>query len=563
MLVCALKALTLVAVASCGIELYYNWEKVEDICTSICDNVCDKVYTYFSACPEEWEENGITVDGKVIPNGWEVLKGGGGQKPKKDENGNLNLDLLAELLRRHVINIDSDVLDMVKESVKNDLSKDSENETVQDYRKDDLLDDSFIEVEYDSEKIGYKNIKYYEPDANPDITLSTPQIMKRVDSDGYVHQYVYLQLKITDTDGITWIAEPSFYEFDSCEESGIAKRPYIYVDKINDTTTAKYDFLKFSSISRHKDIRMHKYIDGEYANEYCTLYELFSAIYINQLQYNTQIASIESNIPLFKDGSHYYTPSYDPKWVWNDTSGIKESLDMIAFAFVDMYLDWHKAFKYALNYNNKLLSLPADDADFLDNAVNSINPIGDTDLDAEILPELIEGVDTAIQTELNPDYEPVANPAVQPEELPDDLPDIIGDYVAITVPEYVPDPAPDVDPTPDIDPTPDMIINPIPDIDPIETDNTNIKDVTDESIGLTEVFPFCVPFDLIRLISLFQSTAKAPYFEIPFYIKMIDFEYTFVLDFSQFDSLAQVVRVFTLLFFCLGLVTATRSLIKG
>lgn len=59
------------------------------------------------------------------------------------------------------------------------------------------------------------------------------------------------------------------------------------------------------------------------------------------------MASIESNIPLFKDGRHYYTPSYDNKWIWNDTSGIIESLDMIAFGSVDMYLDWHKALRYA------------------------------------------------------------------------------------------------------------------------------------------------------------------------------------------------------------------------
>ncbi len=80
---------------------------------------------------------------------------------------------------------------------------------------------------------------------------------------------------------------------------------------------------------------------------------------------------------------------------------------------------------------------------------------------------------------------------------------------------------------------------------------------------LTTLFPFCIPFDLIRVFKLFKAEAKAPYWEIPIKSDNFNIDYTFKIDFSQFETLAQVFRILEVVGFILGLVLVTRALIKG
>lgn len=80
---------------------------------------------------------------------------------------------------------------------------------------------------------------------------------------------------------------------------------------------------------------------------------------------------------------------------------------------------------------------------------------------------------------------------------------------------------------------------------------------------LTTLFPFCIPFDLIRLFKVMQSTAQAPYWEIPLDVPSIGLHYVFVIDFSQFETLAQIFRICETIGFCCGLILITRQLIKG
>lgn len=96
------------------------------------------------------------------------------------------------------------------------------------------------------------------------------------------------------------------------------------------------------------------------------------------------------------------------------------------------------------------------------------------------------------------------------------------------------------------------------------------KTVSDEDSkipGLADVFPFCIPFDLIAFIRCLKADPEAPHFTFPIkYPKSFDSwgEYDLDIDLSSFDSIAELVRKFELLIFCIALVLITRDhMIKG
>jgi hypothetical protein len=78
---------------------------------------------------------------------------------------------------------------------------------------------------------------------------------------------------------------------------------------------------------------------------------------------------------------------------------------------------------------------------------------------------------------------------------------------------------------------------------------------------VTSVFPFCIPFDLVRLVKVMSATSQAPRWEIPLNIRMINYSYTFVLDMAPFESLASIFRLTETILFILALIIATRKLI--
>lgn len=81
--------------------------------------------------------------------------------------------------------------------------------------------------------------------------------------------------------------------------------------------------------------------------------------------------------------------------------------------------------------------------------------------------------------------------------------------------------------------------------------------------GLTSVFPFCIPFDIYSFFECLAAEPVAPSFEWRFYVPRICDE-TIVLDLSQFDTVAQIVRTMELLAFIVGLAFVTRDkMIKG
>ena len=99
-----------------------------------------------------------------------------------------------------------------------------------------------------------------------------------------------------------------------------------------------------------------------------------------------------------------------------------------------------------------------------------------------------------------------------------------------------------------------------------DTDIPKVKDFTGDGSQLSfdwkGVFPFCIPFDLIKFIQCFCADPEAPKFEIPVNIPKI-YEGNIKVDLSDFDDVAALCRTLFDILFIIGLAYATRYLIKG
>lgn len=147
------------------------------------------------------------------------------------------------------------------------------------------------------------------------------------------------------------------------------------------------------------------------------------------------------------------------------------------------------------------------------------------------------------QKAMNAFVESITN--VSPEPSPDPNPN----------PNPTPDPSPNPDPSPDPDPSPE------PDPDAPATDEEAAKYTAD----LTTVFPFCIPFDLIRAFKVLSVEGEAPVYEMPLQIdyKSLHVDEHWSIDMSDFSSVIQILRVMETLGFIVGLILVTRKLIRG
>lgn len=90
-----------------------------------------------------------------------------------------------------------------------------------------------------------------------------------------------------------------------------------------------------------------------------------------------------------------------------------------------------------------------------------------------------------------------------------------------------------------------------------------------EQMDLTKIFPFCIPFDIIYLVDKFGNTSGIPpRLEIPIvYPELLQptlgEAYIVVIDFADYVVVKDVIRVFLLLLFIVGLMQITRQLIRG
>ena len=149
-----------------------------------------------------------------------------------------------------------------------------------------------------------------------------------------------------------------------------------------------------------------------------------------------------------------------------------------------------------------------------------------------------------------------------------------------------PETSPSPSTTPAVVPDPDGGTDPQPSGSPDQgsggdgnTDTDNPEDPTPEEeaspykADLREIFPFCIPFDLIHLLKVFEADAEAPVFEFPLDIEMdnpwtgekvVDYHHTFKLDMSDYEDVIKILRIFQVIFFIIALMLITRQqMIKG
>ncbi len=98
-----------------------------------------------------------------------------------------------------------------------------------------------------------------------------------------------------------------------------------------------------------------------------------------------------------------------------------------------------------------------------------------------------------------------------------------------------------------------------------DTDKPNVNWPSAGDISLPKLiiskFPFCIPFDVARLIGLLEADPKTPIFHVPLKVGTILNE-EIVLDLSQWDNAVRIIRWGELIVFVAGLVLVTRNYIK-
>ena len=95
------------------------------------------------------------------------------------------------------------------------------------------------------------------------------------------------------------------------------------------------------------------------------------------------------------------------------------------------------------------------------------------------------------------------------------------------------------------------------------TDNPDDTDKSNFTRDLRLVFPFCIPFDLVDCIRLFSSEPETPKIDFPIHFPIVNVDYTFTIDLRDFNGVAMLCRSMFLILFIVGLVLATRPLIRG
>lgn len=129
------------------------------------------------------------------------------------------------------------------------------------------------------------------------------------------------------------------------------------------------------------------------------------------------------------------------------------------------------------------------------------------------------------------------------------------------------------DPTQDPATDPDKPIEPDPNPDPDNPVNPDNPDNPDNPSGdtdtkpfladLKDLFPFCIPFDLIHAIKILNAKGEPPRWVIPINYPSVGLNEELVIDFSDAENVVVVIRVFETLGFIVALICATRALIKG
>lgn len=149
-------------------------------------------------------------------------------------------------------------------------------------------------------------------------------------------------------------------------------------------------------------------------------------------------------------------------------------------------------------------------------------------------------------------YNPYPNAPEKPiKDIVEDVPKDIYDKKFDPAPPSILDPSiPPVTP-PDVPP----VVNPNPDV-------TAPEDVQPYIVRLGDVFPFCIPFDIYHMVTLFAAEPEAPHAKWEFKLPFTGGTYEVEWDLKEWDEVAELCRKLELILFCVGLAVVTSKLIK-
>lgn len=81
------------------------------------------------------------------------------------------------------------------------------------------------------------------------------------------------------------------------------------------------------------------------------------------------------------------------------------------------------------------------------------------------------------------------------------------------------------------------------------------------SVGLDDIFPFCIPFDIYHILQKFNATPETPVVDLQFNSSIIGVAIPLHIDLHDYDGVAQVARTMELVAYVVGLAIITRKTI--
>lgn len=147
----------------------------------------------------------------------------------------------------------------------------------------------------------------------------------------------------------------------------------------------------------------------------------------------------------------------------------------------------------------------------------------------------------------------VENPEEDPEENKNVIPALIPISPTVS-PGVEVDPMNPTVPVPDPDPAPDPALDPSTDSDSVPDD---VVSQLQASGDITTLFPFCIPFDLARLIKGMQAKKAPPVFHFEYKFKKINYTFKVDVDLSDYEKYISIFRSGMMISYVIGLMFLT------
>lgn len=233
---------------------------------------------------------------------------------------------------------------------------------------------------------------------------------------------------------------------------------------------------------------------------------------------------------------------YSENWRATTTWALSMSVDSVAYSTTaPMFNSKEAALAYLQNgdtsgiINADPYSYPA----LADTVPKVLNPYADAVIDPAALLSLYAALVAA--AEAVPEPEPGTDTAANNNAY----------AAAMTEAVAIPDALPDTDTDTDTDADAGLVIDPAAEVT-LDT----------YKIEVTNIFPFCLPFDLIHLLEVLDAEPEAPVFEFPFVVPGLAIDMVVKLDLSWLDPVMEIWRLGEVVGFVILLIFATGKLIK-